>query len=122
MGRVVHFEIQTADPAASRAFFTTVFGWTFTPFAGPDYWLAVTGDRSRPGIDGGLMTSPDGEARTVNVVEVAAVDAATRDVVAHGGTVVVEKMPIPNVGFVAYCRDPQGLLFGVYESLGPDGA
>lgn len=32
-----------------------------------------------------------------------------------GGKTVVPKMVIPGVGHVAYCRDPEGNIFGLFE-------
>ena len=31
MGRVIHFEIQAADPDRAERFYTSVFGWTVQP-------------------------------------------------------------------------------------------
>jgi len=115
MHRPVHFEIQVPDPARSRAFFESVFGWKFQRFPGPmEYWLASTGEGAE-GINGGLMQSPDGQTRTVNTLKVPSVDEFTQKVTAAGGTVCVPKFAIPGVGYVAYCLDPCGALFGVYH-------
>ena len=32
-----------------------------------------------------------------------------------GGTIVVPKMPIPTVGWLAYFKDPDGIIHGVYQ-------
>jgi hypothetical protein len=34
----------------------------------------------------------------------------------HGGQVVVPKMAIPGVGYVIYCQDTEGLVFGLYQN------
>ena len=34
-------------------------------------------------------------------------------VVAGGGQIVLPKMAIPGVGYLAYCTDPAGLIFGI---------
>jgi predicted enzyme related to lactoylglutathione lyase len=113
MSRVIHFEIHVPDPAAAKAFYERALGWTFTAWQGPEeYWLVTTG-KDAPGIDGGLLRSKDGQPRTVNTVQVENVDATTRQIVAGGGQVVVPKMPIPGVGWLAYCTDPGGAIFGV---------
>lgn len=55
MSRVVHFEIPADDPERSIKFYETVFGWTIEKWDGPiEYWLIITGDEDKPGIDGGL--------------------------------------------------------------------
>jgi len=33
-----------------------------------------------------------------------------------GGQLAVPKMPIPGMGYLAYCTDPEGTMFGVMES------
>jgi hypothetical protein len=37
-------------------------------------------------------------------------------VVAAGGKTLTEKMPIPGVGVLAYCVDPEGTVFGVLQA------
>lgn len=112
MNRVIHFEMHSNDPETSLAFFAGVFGWRTAPWEGAEYWVVTTG-ADQPGIDGGLLRSRDGNPRTVNTVQVDSVDACLRRVVESGGTVVVPKMPIPGIGYLAYCNDPTGVLFGI---------
>jgi predicted enzyme related to lactoylglutathione lyase len=35
--------------------------------------------------------------------------------VAAGGVVAVPKMPIPTMGWLAYCKDTEGNLFGMMQ-------
>jgi predicted enzyme related to lactoylglutathione lyase len=115
MNRVVHFEFGAQDPARAVRFYEQVFGWTASKWAGPqEYWLVTTGPNDQPGINGGILKYPDGAARTVNTVEVESVDAACAKVTA-GGQVVLPKMAVPGVGWLAYCTDTEGLIFGVHE-------
>jgi predicted enzyme related to lactoylglutathione lyase len=61
MARVVHFEIQADDVERAKAFYTTVFGWSFQDFGevtGSTYWGVVTGPEDEPGISGGLLKRP----------------------------------------------------------------
>ncbi len=118
MSRIVHFEIHAVDAAREIAFYEDVFGWTFQPWGGGEqaYWLVTTGADGTPGINGGLMPSRDGQPRTVNTVEVDAVAAYVERVVAGGGEVVVPTMAVPGVGYVAYCKDPGGGLFGIFHT------
>ncbi|NOT01473.1 MAG: VOC family protein [Phycisphaerales bacterium] len=115
MNRPFHFEIHVTDPAKSQAFFEKVFGWKFSKWNGPEeFWLVNTGE-SGSGINGGFLRSRDGQPRTVNTVEVVSVDEACDKVKKAGGQVVVPKMPIPGIGWLAYCTDPGGVLFGVSQ-------
>jgi len=112
--RPIHFEIHAPDPAPVIEFYKNTLGWTFHKWDGPEeYWLVTTGDASSPGINGGLMKSRDGQARTVNTVSVKDVDTAVKSIIAAGGRNVVPKMAIPGVGWLAYCTDPGGNIFGI---------
>ncbi|OZM56125.1 glyoxalase [Lottiidibacillus patelloidae] len=114
MSKVIHFEIQVPNPEKTMKFYEEVCDWRFEKWDGPeDYWLVYTGEDDSPGIDGGLMRSPDGQARTTNTIAVENVDDYIKKVEEHGGVVVVPKMPIPSVGYLAYCKDPEGHLFGI---------
>ncbi|OSY17394.1 hypothetical protein BTJ48_01205 [Bacillus mycoides] len=116
MSRVLRFELQVPNPEEAIQFYTNSFGWKFEKMPGPhDYWFIITGESDKPGIDGGLMKSPDGATRTTNSIEVPSVDEYINKVIENGGQVVVPKTAIPNMGYFAYCIDNQGLLFGVCE-------
>jgi len=43
-------------------------------------------------------------------------DAAIRRVEGAGGLIVVPKMPIPTVGWLAYFKDPDGNIHGLYQN------
>lgn len=118
MPRVIHFELPAEDPARAAKFYADVFGWTFNKWDGPDeYLLALTGDDSEPGINGGIMRhSPEFAAKTpVNTIDVPSVDAFTAKIEAAGGAVVMPKTEVPGVGYLAYCRDTEGIVFGIMQ-------
>lgn len=118
--RPIHFECQSPDPASSIDFFEEALNWKFDRWHDFPYWLATTGPEDRRGINGALMPAPDGRPRTVIVMEVPDIAQALEDVTAAGGEVVLPVQDIPEVGQSAYCRDPQGLLFGLFQALGAD--
>ncbi|MBM2841174.1 MAG: hypothetical protein HW412_1702 [Bacteroidetes bacterium] len=119
MGRVVHFEIHAEKPERAVQFYTRVFGWEFTKWPGPEeYWLIQTGPKEEPGIDGGLIKRRGGVDGTAVVayvctINTANVDDAVGKVKANGGENVVPKMAVPTVGWLAYCKDTEGNVFGV---------
>jgi uncharacterized protein len=116
LARVTHFEIPTTNPAASRKFYETVFGWKFTKFDGPvDYWLITTGADDTPGINGGLGGAANDLKATVNTVEVDDLDDSIKQVVLNGGQVVEPKGEIPGMGWLAYVRDPGGTVLGLFQ-------
>lgn len=112
MNRPIHFEMHSADPGVTLTFFENLFGWKTKKWEGPvEYWVVSTG--SGAGIDGGILKSRDGNPRTVNTIQVDSVDKYTEKATKAGGQVVVPKMAIPGVGWLAYCTDPTGNLFGI---------
>jgi predicted enzyme related to lactoylglutathione lyase len=118
MNRVVYFEFHAPDVPASMRFYEQAFGWKFNRFPGEEEYYSITTGEGSDGINGGLMKSRDNQPRTVNAIQVENLDQMLSRVTGAGGTVVVPRMEIPNVGSVAYCTDPGGLIFGVWQPLG----
>ena len=122
MPRVVHFEIHAADPERAVNFYQTLFGWTFQKWEGPmDYWLIITGPDDQRGINGGLVRRQgeiDGQAVIAYVctVDVENVDASVQSAIDNGGQVALPKMPIPGMGWLAYCKDTEGNIFGMMQN------
>jgi uncharacterized protein len=118
MNRVVHFEVPTSDPAASRNFYEKVFGWKFDQWAGPmEYWLITTGEKGTTGIDGGLGGAANEVKGTVNTVDVENIDQALQAALANGGEIIMPKDEIPGVGWLAYVREPGGAVLGMMQAI-----
>jgi predicted enzyme related to lactoylglutathione lyase len=116
MSRVIWFEMHVDNPDRATFFYRSVFGWNFSPFPGSEeYWIIKTGDPATPGIDGGMMRRRDPEGATYNTIAVPSVDDTIAKVTSHGGQIVVPKMPIPTVGWLAYFKDTEGNIFGVMQ-------
>jgi predicted enzyme related to lactoylglutathione lyase len=118
----VHFEIHAADPDRAVNFYKKLFDWQFQKWEGPmDYWLITTGPNEQPGINGGLVRRQgeiDGQAVIAYVctVDVADVDASTNTATSNGAQVVLPKMAIPGVGWLVYCKDTEGNIFGMMQA------
>lgn len=130
MNRVVHFEIHAAEPERAAQFYQAVFGWNIQEWKIPGvevpeenrYWLASTGSPEEPGIDGGILVRrgpAPAEGQAVNAyvctIGVASVDESMEKALAAGATVAVPKMPITGVGWLAYCKDTEGNIFGIMQ-------
>ena len=116
MPRVVHFEISAEDPDRVARFYKDVFSWKIDKWDGPaEYWLVSTGGDGEPGIDGGLMRRQGPANGTVNTIDVPNLDEFVQRVEGKGGKVVVPRMTIPGVGYLAYCQDPEGTTFGILQ-------
>ena len=128
MNKVVHFEIPTGDHPRAKRFYSEVFGWQLQdmPAGGDVYTLAVTSPvdeqfrHTEPGaINGGLfqrspqlpVTSP------VITIGVESIDEHARRIEAAGGTMVVPKGEVPDMGYYAYFKDPEGNLMGLWETM-----
>jgi uncharacterized protein len=123
MPRPVHFEIQAADPKRAIAFYTALFGWTFNKWEGPqDYWLIKTGEANTRGIDGGLLPRRGPAPAAMQAVnafvcttDVADLDTSVLRVGELGGAIVVPKMAIQTVGWLAYATDTESNIFGMMQ-------
>lgn len=115
MSKVVHFEIPAEDPQKKMAFFTNVFGWQFQSWDGSEYYLTTAGDEGAMGIGGAIMKRNDPSQPLVNTISVASIDATIPVIEANGGAIVVPKMEVGDMGWVAYFTDPEGMIHGMWE-------
>jgi predicted enzyme related to lactoylglutathione lyase len=119
MPRVVHFELPAGDPERAVAFYSQVFGWRVQKWGDSEpYWLLTTGADDQPGINGGVFKPKGADPRlgAVNTIEVEDVDAYIGRVTAGGGEIVVPKMAVPGIGWLVYCKDTEGVIFGMMQT------
>ena len=116
MARIVHFELNVKDIDKSIRFYEKVFGWKIEKWEGPmEYWLIMTGDENEEGIDGGLGLAEESYPSVVNTVDVNDVDEVVKKVKDNGGSVLSPKHAVPGVGWLAYIKDPEGIVTGVMQ-------
>ncbi|MGE3284696.1 MAG: VOC family protein [Pseudonocardia sp.] len=123
-GRVVHFEIPFDDGDRAREFYRDALGWEVAVMAEMDYTMVMTGPTGTEGmpkepgfINGGMFRREEGPLRgPVLVVDVEAIDPALARIEELGGATVVARMPVGQMGFVAYFRDPEGNVMGLWET------
>lgn len=116
MGRVVHFEIHVDDMERASKFYSDIFGWEFSKWDGPqEYMLIKTGENNQIGINGGMMPRRDPKGNVYNTIHVDNLDESIKKVEALGGKNVVPKMGVPKVGWMAYCTDTEGNIFGMMQ-------
>lgn len=83
----------------------------------------MTGDKAASGIDGGLLPRPfaGGPQDGVHVnafvctVDVDNLDAKVERALKAGAVLALPKMAIPTVGWLAYCKDTEGNIFGMMQ-------
>lgn len=116
MPRVIHFEIHADDPGRAVRFYKKVFDWKIMKWKGPaDYWLVTTGEDTQPGINGAIMHRTN-KGTTYNTIDVPSVDEFIQKIVKAGGKVVTKKTTVPGVGYMAYCKDTEGNVFGIMQA------
>jgi predicted enzyme related to lactoylglutathione lyase len=120
-----------------QKFYEGLFGWRFSDMgdAYMGYRVIITGDNSGQGpathgINGGMTKRP-GDAPTatqtavnafVNIVAVTDTDAMYAKALSLGGGEAMAPHDVPNVGRMAYIKDPEFNVFGIITPAMPPGA
>ena len=107
---VVHFEIRSPDPDATRAFYGKLFGWSFPGGGMPGYSYV---DSGVPGaLPGGISPLQGGEPLVTFFVGVTDVAATLDAAEAQGGRIVQPATSVPGVTFGLFA-DPHGQMVGL---------
>ena len=117
MNRIVHFEIPVNNPDKVIEFYKSVFGWNVRQWGLDEYWLASTGDKTEPGIDGAFFkpkSAMHGDGY-VNTIQVENIDESIEKIKSAGGQIVIDKRAIRGLGYQAYGKDVEGTLFGLIQ-------
>lgn len=118
-GTPIWYELMTADPDASKAFYDEVIGWTIEPQPSGEMDYRMIDSGSGGGMVGGVMRLTDamqaGGARPcwLFYIGVDDVDASVAKIGAAGGSVLMPAWDIPGIGRMAMVADPQGIPFYV---------
>ena len=93
-----------------------MFRWTFDNDSLAGYTLIHTGSDAT----GGIFPKPAGASGVcLNAYfQVTDIDATIKSVSDNGGTVLVPKTAIPNVGHFAMFADPEGIPIGIMQPGG----
>ncbi|MFB3879687.1 MAG: VOC family protein [Armatimonadota bacterium] len=114
---VVHFEIAADDPERLKQFYTELFGWSIEPMQGMGgYMMVTTAEEGGQGINGGMMKRQTPQHTNTNYVLVESVADYAERAKQLGGQVVMPKSPVPGMGWVAVCLDPDGNMIGLWQT------
>jgi predicted enzyme related to lactoylglutathione lyase len=119
---VVHFEIPANDVEKLKKFYADLFGWKFQGMQFMPYWTIETvpvderGEPIRRGVNGGIYKKESADSKPLNYIAVESVDEYERKIKALGGKIIVPKQEIPNIGWSAIAVDPEGNMFGIFQS------
>lgn len=118
-GTPIWYELVTADPDASKAFYDAVLGWTIEarPSGEMDYRMIDTGD----GLVGGVMRLSDAmkaggaRPRWLFYIGVDDVDTTAAAITARDGQLHMGPFDLPGIGRMAFVADPQGQPFYIMK-------
>lgn len=123
MDSVVHFEIPATDLERAKKFYAGTFGWQLSDMPEMNYVIAMSAEvganrmPKKPGtINGGMMKRNNMVSGPSFAIEVQDIDTAIKKVKASGGTMVSEKMPVGEMGFLAYFKDTEGNVLSLWQS------
>jgi predicted enzyme related to lactoylglutathione lyase len=118
-GKFVWADLVTDDVAATRKFYSQMFGWFFRDCG--NYAIGYNDDRPLCGIFHRARPA-DGKAepRWFGYISVANVDRAERSAIEDGGRILAAARKMPARGEQAVLSDAEGALFGVVKSSSGD--
>lgn len=107
-------QLNTGDPAAARAFYAQVTGWSLVSFPGSGMEV-FTADGGKTQIASMMRAPPGAPAHWLTYVVVDTLDAAKARVTRGGGKVLVDRIELPAVGAISVVNDPQGAMIALFE-------
>jgi uncharacterized protein len=123
IGKVIFLELVTPDLAASKQFYSGLFGWTFRDLAAGSIQYAEASLDGRPVAGLFHKALPAGEQRApawLGFFAVADVDATAKIAQEHGAKLLFGPRSFPDRGRQAVFADPQGAVFAVLASSSGD--
>lgn len=122
LGAPTWIDLLTSDLDHARAFYGTVFGWTFED-AGPAYGGYVNAFSDGRPVAGLMGNSPEYQKPDTwtTYLHTADVKATVAAAVAAGGLNCMEAMEVPEQGWMALLTDPAGATVGLWQPTGHTG-
>ncbi|MBS3092628.1 VOC family protein [Candidatus Pacearchaeota archaeon] len=103
--KVVHFEIPAEDVERAKEFYKEIFSWNITSIPEMNYNIVHTVE-----VDEKFMPK---EVGAINGGIMKKTDKITSPVI----TIVKEKTQVGDMGFVAYFKDTEGNILGLWETI-----
>lgn len=114
-GSIVHVELNTGDPAGTRALLEDAFGWTFEVMEEMNYMTFQAPNPPGGGIVLEQEEGPFSPPPTLLYVAVDDLEATNAAIVEAGGEVLVEGMEVPDMGVFTIFADPGGVVQAAWE-------
>jgi uncharacterized protein len=116
MPRAVHFLIVSDDIERASAFYSNVLGWRIRRHElDENYWIIETGEESENHITFGMIERSDPLGSPIVTFDVPSLDEAIKKVKQYGGRIIRPQVPLHGVGYIQYCEDSEGNLFGLIK-------
>ncbi len=117
---IAHFAINADDCSRAQKFYERVFGWKFSAWGPPRFYMIQTGSGDHPGILGSLQGRRElipgqrmiGYECTIAVDNI---DTTAEAVLTSGGKTILPKSVITGVGTLMFFQDPEGNVFGAMQ-------
>jgi len=114
-GGLAFTELASSDPAATRRFLETVFGWRFRSVQMPmGEYLAYEAPGGRGGVRPVRDREPPASLAYIRVIDI---EAARRRVEAGGGSIVLPRVDVPSMGSFFWFRIPGGPILACWQDL-----
>lgn len=127
MQKVVHFELPFDDAGRAEQFYKSAFDWQISAIPMPEggnYYMVNTVEvdeqqmpKEAGAINGGLTPRDATLQAPLIVINVPDLDAALEKVTSCGGSVVMPKTTVMDMGLYARVKDTEGNVIGVWQDL-----
>ncbi len=123
MNKVVHFEIPADDLARAKKFYQETFDWQLQDMPDLNYVMVRTTETDEkwmpkePGaINGGMLQRNNMVPVPSLAIGVPNLEVAIEKIKQAGGTIVKEKTPVGQMGFIAYFKDTEGNVLSLWQN------
>jgi len=123
MDKIVHFEIPAVNLKRAKKFYVNAFGWQMNDVPEMNYVIVRTTESGKNGmprkpgsINGGMMKRSKIVNAPVVTIDVYNIDASMKKLKKLGGKVVIGKQSIGKMGYIAYFKDTEGNILGLWQT------
>jgi len=121
MSAFVHLELGTDDPKGASDFYKKLFGWKLQDMPMPDGSTYTTFSTPAGGPGGGIggKMNPQQPTAWLPYIGVKSVKATVEKARSLGANVIVDYMPVMEMGALGIFVDPTGATIGLWEAKNP---
>ena len=112
-GKIVHFEVPSADADRASAFYSGLFGYEIGASVMEDFDYRMFQSAEDQG--GAIMPSESAGAGLVVYLDTDDIDASVAKVRELGGSA-DDKQPVPTHGWFSSCKDTEGNSFSLWQN------